>query len=266
MRMTHGASFTNVTWLKGDASTLARVGVAGDRTIIEWPGFVRMAATASMDEAELEPLSDVDARVLAKMRGGFARAVPRYLRGATVFHAAAIASKGRAMLILGESGAGKSTSAAVACRHGASMLADDTAVGTFERDAFLVNPLEALHWLDGTSRAALGCVDDEGDAKQAVVPARVESVPLPLAAVVLLDVHDEARVDVKRLHGWTAARPLLDAALRIPLGPARSKGDFDAVAEVARVAPVYSVLRPARFSSTLNAALAAKLLELLDKP
>ncbi len=248
-----------VTWF--DVSSAARVGRAGDEVVIEWPGFVRLRATREMQQAVVEPLAAVDERVLAKVTEGFARALPRDLRGDVVFHAAAVALGDRGLLILGESGAGKSTTAALLCAAGATLVADDTAVGAIVGDAVWLNPLEKSHWLDGAARIALKREGAHEDEKQRVDATSIRE-PVRLVTAIVLEPRDVKLVDITSLHGLESATAFLHAALRLPLDAARSKSDLDVLARIVRSVPVHRVLRPREFSSTLN-ELPSALLSLL---
>ena len=182
-----------------------------------------------------------------------ARAIPQYLRGAGL-HASAVAYRGRGLLILGESG-GKGCPPlqrfyAVTVRHSYRT----TRPSRRSKIEAVLHPGGDAHRLDRRSRHELGAADDYDD-KRPLVPARVHDGPVPLAAVVVLAVHDEDRPVVTRERGSASALRLLDAALQIPLGRERSKQDFDAVARVTSAIPVYRVLRGPSFSSTLSSEL-----------
>jgi hypothetical protein len=238
----------NITWF--DVSSEARVGRAGAEVVIEWPGFVRLRATQDMEQAHVELLGEVNPRVVAKMTEGFARALPRYLRGDVVLHAAAVAVAEKGLLILGDSGAGKSTTAALLCAAGATLAADDTAVGTLIDDDVWLSPLESSHWLDGASRSALAR-DGASEQKEPIAATSITR-PVRVAAAIVLEPRDIARIDVARLRGLEAASTFLASALRIPLDAERSKRDLDTLARIVRRVPVYRVLRPREFSSTLD--------------
>ena len=62
------------------------------------------------------------------------------LKGFMAFHASAIAIEGRAILLAGYSGTGKSTTAAAFSQRGYSILADDIAVLKPDRGKFWVQP------------------------------------------------------------------------------------------------------------------------------
>jgi len=235
----------DVTWF--DVLGETRVGRAGDGVVVEWPGFLRMTASPAMDSAHVEVLGDLDQDIVTKA-GGFARALPAYLRGGIVFHAAAVSVGDRALLVLGDSGAGKSTTAALLCDHGASLIADDTALGRLEGDALWLQPLEDTHWLDEAARRALARAD--ASLGKRPVAGTASRAPARLAAVVVLEAG--ATIAITPLHGLACAGALLKSALRLPLDATRSKEDLDRLARVARTVPFFRVLRPREFSSNLK--------------
>jgi hypothetical protein len=242
----------------GDAVRVAR---DGDATLIEWPGFLRMRASASSPTV-IEPLTEIAPAVIRKLEEGLGRALPHYLRGAVVFHAAAISFQGKGLLVIGESGAGKSTTAAMLCARGATFIADDTAMGTIEGDALWLHPLETSHWLDADACRALA-LQPSSVEKTAVLAQRSSSERVRVEVAVVLEPKESSTIDVSPLRGLEAARSLLRATLRLPLDDERSKRDLDTLSHVARSLKVYRVLRGSDFSSTLT-ELPARLFELME--
>ena len=252
-------SESNVVWF--DLTSDARVGRSGDEVVIEWPGLLRLAATPEMERARLKPLRALDDETIRKTQG-FARAFPAYLRGAVVFHGAAVCIGDRGLLVIGASGAGKSTTAAVLCAEGARLIADDTTVGVLEGDAVFLQPLEAEHWLDEPSRRALGQPIDAPGKRP--VAAQRSDAPVRLHSVVLVEPRESPAVESTQLRGLAAAGALLESALRLPLDAERSKRDLDTLARIARRVPVHRVLRPREFSSNLK-GLSSALLDLVAR-
>ena len=250
----------DIVWF--DLADAVRVGRDGDFTVIEWPGFLRMRASTT-HETVIEPLAEIAPAVLKKMQEGLGRALPHYLRGAVVFHAAAVAFEGRGILILGDSGAGKSTTAALLCARGATFIADDTAMGTIAEGRLWLRPLETAHWLDAASCRALG--DGAADFPEKLSrPARPSAAPVRACAAVVLEVSESPGVVVTPLRGLEAAQCLLNAALRLPLDDERSKRDLDTLARVAQSLRTFRVLRGGDFSSTLQ-ELPSRLLDLMER-
>ena len=80
-------------------------------------------------------LQDTVSLLLGYVLGNVAR-----LRGYLAFHASAIAVKNRVILLTGDSGAGKSTTAAALSRIGCPILADDIAVLKLKQGQYWVEP------------------------------------------------------------------------------------------------------------------------------
>src|SRR5207237_1442435 len=76
-------------------------------------------------EITVEPAPGVEARALRLFLLGPALALLLSQRGLLVLHASAVAVEGRAIAFLGESGQGKSTTAAAFLAHGHTVVADD---------------------------------------------------------------------------------------------------------------------------------------------
>ncbi len=119
------------------------------------------------------------------------------LRGVTCLHASAVVVDGKAVALVGASGAGKSTTAAAFAKAGYMVLADDIVALDERSGAFWVRPayprirlwdssVEALYG----SKEALPLLTPTWDKRYLDLlngSQRFQSEPLPLAAVYLLD-------------------------------------------------------------------------------
>lgn len=119
------------------------------------------------------------------------------LRGVTCLHASAVVVDGRAVALVGASGAGKSTTAAAFAKAGYKVLADDIVALDERSGAFWVRPayprirlwdssVEALYG----STEALPLLTPTWDKRYLDLlngSQQFQSEPLPLAAVYLLD-------------------------------------------------------------------------------
>jgi hypothetical protein len=182
------------------------------------------------------------------------RVLPAVLqqRGLLVMHANAVAVGGRALVITGESGAGKSTTANELLRRETSMLSDDVTALQMRDDSDIeVVPGGAQTHLTEDSATLLGVTYDESQLQpwrrmKVAIPIhdRMAGGPVPLGAMVVLGTSTAQHMTVRALHGaerfsaWNAALygPMLD-------------GDHDRVWRVlsaaAETMPVYRVERPA---------------------
>ena len=114
------------------------------------------------------------------------------LRGVASFHASAIVLHERAVLFLGDPGAGKSTTAAAMSKRGHALLADDI-VGIIERDGkFLAIPAYPYVSLWPQSAEMICGLDVKlpnlfpGFEKQRFTPSSFQESPVPLGAVFVL--------------------------------------------------------------------------------
>src|ERR1700690_1964968 len=120
-----------VVWIhevKDNDAVIFRAGRQGDRLIAEWPGLATLACDHDGSRATFRAAAGVPRSTVGKLRRGSVRALLRDLEGGLSLHASAVAIGGRAILFIGQSGAGKSTAAAEMCLGSrAQLLADDIA-------------------------------------------------------------------------------------------------------------------------------------------
>ena len=185
------------------------------------------------------------------------------LRGFTCLHASSIAVGGRAIALLGQPGAGKSTTAAAFACLGYSILSDDVVVLDDHGDRFFVPPgyPRVNLWPDSV-RALFG----SEDALPNITPTwgkrylplnqnghRFQEEPLPLGAVYMLAEHDPslaapvmeefgASEAVMTLVANTYVNYLLDVEMR--------RREFDVLGRVVAGVPIRRV-RAAADSSRL---------------
>ncbi len=92
------------------------------------------------NEVIVEPLPDVDDRILRPCILGSAMSVILQQRGFLVLHASAVVMQGEAIAFLGASGAGKSTTASAFMKHGYSVITDDVLAIQFKDGIPVVIP------------------------------------------------------------------------------------------------------------------------------
>jgi hypothetical protein len=179
-------------------------------------------------------------------------------RGAVVLHGAVVRVNGRAVALLGASGAGKSTAALALVRQGASLLADDVTVLCHEGGRPRVQPgVPRIRLrpepavIDGLAgRAELVRVDtwpphDKGEVAFGGTSASRE--PTPLAAIYVLGERDPGRVDSELV---AEPPPIALGSLMghrhapFLLRPTDQARDFAALGRLVRQVPVYRILRP----------------------
>ena len=151
-------------------------------------------ALGSQVWAEMPPSMNPDELAPALM--GPVMGIVLRLRGVTSLHASAVAIDGRAIALVGESGAGKSTTAAAFAHLGYPVLSDDVLALTDCGDHFLVRPAYPRIRLWPESAAGLfGSADalpimmsgwDKRYLSLRQPGYRFQEEPLPLAAVYFL--------------------------------------------------------------------------------
>jgi hypothetical protein len=119
------------------------------------------------------------------------------LRGALCLHASAVAWRGRAFVLLGPAGAGKSTTAAAFADRGCAVLSDDVSVLWDCRPPFLLQPAyPQLRLWPSSVRLLFGAADalppltpnwDKCGLDLTTAAHRFQIIPLPLAALYLLE-------------------------------------------------------------------------------
>ena len=171
--------------------------------------------------------------------------------GLLALHASAIEWGGAALAIVGPSGWGKSTLAALFCAAGARLVADDALRVDVDGPAATCYPGSRRLRLRAAS-APLGHSIEEAalsetvDGRTAVRPAAVVDEPLALRAALIPQPSREAeRLEVERLGPTEAVRELLSyPRLTRWQTPEQIGRLFRLTADVAAVVPVYRALVP----------------------
>lgn len=161
----------------------------GDTVLLCVPGLARFLITAGRSvvialEDQALP-RDASGFVLGSSLG-----ILLHQRGALVLHGSAVARNGRAIVLCGQSGAGKSTTAAALCKKGCSFVSDDICViGLDAKGAPVVLPdgrhlklwRQSIEGLDLEARR--GEVVRETFEKYFVEPGPTETEPPLLDAI-----------------------------------------------------------------------------------
>jgi hypothetical protein len=236
-----------VVWgneIRGDGVVQFRTGRSGASLVAEWPGWAWLTCDSAGKQSHLTTRPGMSRLSVAKLRS-FVRALLADLTGGLGLHAAAVALGSKAVVLIGESGAGKSTAAAELCmRHDARLLADDAATMEWRRTTVRVLPSETRHYLSNESSEALGvrCRPVQSD-KAAVRAPRVATQSYPLALVVALRFDDSLADPVSRtLTGAEAAARILGAMFRFDVDDRRQ--ELDKVMRVYKQARVIDLVRP----------------------
>jgi hypothetical protein len=159
------------------------------------------------------------------------------LRGVLCLHASAIVLDGRAVVIAGPRGAGKSTTAAAFAARGVRVLSDDLVALSPLADAFLAQPGYRLVrlWPDVSQAVcgradALPCLTPNWDKRfLALTEQTFAPVPAPLAAIYLLG-DARAGEDAPFAEGVSARDALMSLVANsrsyAPLDPSRLADEY----------------------------------------
>jgi hypothetical protein len=168
------------------------------------------------------------------------------LRGGLALHAGAVAIDGRALLITGMGGAGKSTTTAALLQRGASLLTDDVAVIDWKAGTPHVFPGYArVRLWDDSAASLFGSADAlpmlTPTWSKRFVDAREQftQVSVPIRALIVLMPREHAPPRVRRLTGHEAAMALLlRTSLTYLLSPEQRKAELDEVTRLAGRIPI----------------------------
>jgi len=169
-----------------------RIGRTSSAIVIEWRGIGRLSAPLAGGSPTFVPEEPVRPDLLKKFQATELLACRRYLAGRASLHGSAVALGGQALVLVGASGAGKSTTAMALVEHsGASFLADDIVpidwVGTIAH----APPVDDALWLTSEAREHFR-ISDAAGAKRACPPRARGLGPAPVRAIVLLEFDDAA--------------------------------------------------------------------------
>lgn len=177
-----------------------------------------------------------------------------YRRGLVPLHAGAVAVDGRALLLAGATGVGKSTLTATLAARGHRLLSDDLcALDCADPARPLIHPAfpRLKLWEDATTRLAIdtaGLEQARTQLRKFLLPvpqAAFQAEPLPPAHLVLLRRTTLARTAGARRLGGLEALLRRDMVHRWRLGEALGFGPmtFTALGHLARAVPVTEVTR-----------------------
>lgn len=262
-----GPSSVSVRWTAelrdGDALAF-RVGRDGDRYVAEWPSLARLAVSADGDWHELVADGAAAPSSVEKLSRGLAAALVRQVRGEMSLHASAVCVGTSAIVVTGPSGAGKSTLAAMLCRRGGALLADDIAALDARADGrFFVPPTEHEHALDAASGAlvrpagAARALDDE----KRLYAAEPASEPAPLRLIVTLAWREGEGGDpsLTPVRGVAAIGALVSAIPRIVVDDARR--NVEELSQLGRLCARVPIVRLTRPRGATALAASAQQLE-----
>lgn len=240
---------------KDGSTDLLRVGETSDSYVAEWPGRLLQTVSKTTLQSELRWEAELDDRARRKFLSGPVQAFERHARGALSFHAGAISRGGRAIAVLGASGAGKSTCVYDACtRGGWSFMADDVVHldGVLEGAPRVVSAEDVLG-MTKESRVHFGMPAQDADKSLLDAPPRALA-SAPLAAWVELAFGDGDEVTLERRKGLRAVGVLMASQVRLVVASAEVHvRDMAAIEALLASTPVYRLTRPRSFAHIARA-------------
>ncbi len=246
---------TNVRWVTSAPETGVRMGRRGTDILIQWQGIGNLVCTADVEPIFL-PCADANPLRLEKFRATSLMACRRYLQGKLSLHGAAVGFSSGVVILIGDGGSGKSTTAATLVQHGdSSFFADDVVpVDWRGADPFVV-PVNDAFWLLPDAREWLG-EQTAASGKGALRPRARSTEPERLCAIVHLQFEDSLdSPQVERLTGSEAFVALSRAHICYSVD-----GQEDAVknlavrARLASAAPVLRLRRPRSLDALASVA------------
>jgi len=235
-----------------------RLGRSGSQRWVEWRGIGRLMASGT--ETKFWPAQEADPVGLQKFRATSLIACERYLLGRLSLHGSAVSMPHGALVLVGEAGAGKSTTAMALVEHaGGAFLADDIVPVDWQDGVPFVSPVEDQFWLTAESASWFG-VPASGGRKTAHPPrARAVAAERLRAIVHLTFDEEEGGLSLEPLTGQRKFEVLSRAQVCYSdFADADTLRNLEARAELAASVPVFHLRRP----RTLTAlAVVAKTLE-----
>lgn len=231
----------------GVEGTRFRIGVSAEGHVAEWQQLLRLEVTrAGVSRITLDPGASPLLR--ERLLRGPVPALLGHLTGALHWHAAACAYDEGGVLVLGDGGAGKSTTVAGLVEHtGGGFLGDDIVHLARDAGTTWLHRVEGNHALRADVAETL--FEEDRPRGKVVRAPRALLDAAPLAAVVVLGHCPTAAADaalmLERIPPRERIVHLLRHLVRFDLEDGdRAARDLGAVLEIARV-PMFSLVRPA---------------------
>lgn len=174
----------------------------GEQVWLDLPELGRLQISSDEIAYDLNPEADLN--LFQVYLQGYAFGVQALLRHQLVLHATTVSRNGKAIVICGYSGVGKSTLATALLAKGFSLVSDDITV--INADG-LVQPgfNDIKVWRDAVDELALPSKQLQqmraGLEKYYYRPDRVTQQPVPIAAVYVLDVDSRVEAELNAVQG-----------------------------------------------------------------
>jgi hypothetical protein len=210
----------------------------------EWRGLLAVLAdpTGLVKASWAHPLAPREA--VEKVTRGEAAAFLRAIRGGLSLHASAVARDGRALLLSGPSGVGKSTLASLMCeRFESALLADDVAGLEPSETTLRLEPSEREVWID------------RGRGTKSPVQTQSSTESTDIALLVFLRFDDNlVAVHTRRLGAAATLTRVLAEVFRFDPKPELWSREFELLCRLVSSVPVLELARPRKISAEQTAA------------
>ena len=226
-----------------------RLGRDGNDVVVDWPGRATLRAHRSGSPSRLEMAPGVHSPRLENALRRHADALVGHLRGDIALHASSFARGGRAVALVGESCAGKSTLAMQLCADPEfELLADDAAMMRFASGQVEVAPSEDCLWIRPDVARWMG-MEHVTDTKVAKEPARPAGESARLVAVVSLLFDDHvSTATLVPIRGAATFLALSGCTFRSALDiPELLRQELDRYAQIVEQARFFELRRPRDF-------------------
>lgn len=213
---------------------------------IDWGGRRIAVASAGQNRGGSRGAMDLVARWVLPL-------IARSERATLPVHATSLLWEGRALVLLGPSGVGKSTTAAAACAAGARLLGDEPVLLDLGPGDVVVWPGEALLRLTDEARSLVGDAVDltpvgqvDGKTVLHAIPPEIGSKAIPLLAVCCLVRRQSTAPGpvVEPMDPTSRLMALAGNGYARAGSPQVARSDFALAAELANRVPVVTVAMP----------------------
>lgn len=236
---------------EADGSTRYAAAFDGRMHRLRFPGCCEFVIDADLLTAGCRTDPSADPELASILASGALMSFVLSMRGATVLHASAVEVDGAAIGIVGASGFGKSTVAALLCAGGCALVSDDVLRVESDDRVWVHAGASELRLRAGVRSLAEAFAQpvrarDTADGRLALQPPRTSHDRLPLAGLVIPHVaRPRTDVSVRRLPSADALVALL-AFPRLLGWVSREvlRTQFEALATLAERVPVVAVHVP----------------------
>ena len=229
-----------------------------ERFTFQFLGLADVEIDTANSRILIHTAAGADHRRIPLLMAGTVMAAVCQLAGHLVLHASAVEIGGSAVAFAGDSGAGKSTMAALACIGGARLVTDDVLrVDNLGTSSLCYRGATSLRLRDRSRILVAGheATSVSPDGRHLLVPPPAPHEALPLGRILMPRVDGAAdAASVRRLDVHSATLALLGAPRIRGWKHSSAPQLFDRLVDLAATVPVYELSMPAGFHADRRAA------------